>query len=151
IRRDQVMRLLGEREVRRFARALAMLPEFTERGVLDRQCRRIERERRAWRDADRRSLMQREFADEIAGKFHGIQAHIERVGGACLVGELRATASPITRDAARAWHKDAPMGLASALSLDPPEGKPDRYELGALAARAGRLRDEHDRYPSLPT
>jgi hypothetical protein len=146
--RDQVMRLFGEREARHFAPALAVLPEITDRRVQERQFRRIDRDRRAWRDADRHSLMTRELDLEMldAGACPGIEQHVARVGGACDIWGLKpsAAASEITKDADREWSKDAPMPLSAALRLDPPEAPPTKKELDALRERARKLRTEHD-------
>jgi hypothetical protein len=107
-------------------------------------------------------------AGELSGSIAtdpGIAMHVERVGVAGVVGEIKPNASAITWRAYKDWlpltdgdqdrrdgqgardqrDEDRPMSLWSALALDPP-AEPTKREMDALKARARLRRAEHDRF-----
>jgi hypothetical protein len=154
--RKDVDRIAVSREVRRFSAAQALLPEIADHPeCLRRALRVIERERRAHRKIERQVFTRRQFEREVAcDRDPGFAAHVERAGGYGVVGEVRESASSITRDAVcdfpglEAQYKDGisnPSSLWSALTLDLP-GMPGVRELRALKERARERRDEHNRY-----
>jgi hypothetical protein len=154
--RKEMARLAASRERVYLSAAHALLPAIADHPPsLKRALRAIEVARHAHRKIERRVFTRRQFDREIADDCDsGIAAHVDRVGGEGVVGEMRETASILTRRAVRDFPDletqfrggvSKTASLWSALTLDLP-GMPGVRELRALKERARERREEHNRY-----